>query len=228
MAQRSLVIDLDRCSGCQSCIVACKFENNVTLGNYWCDVVNVDPIGTHPDIEMYWLPVQCQQCDNSPCVAVCPTGASYRDPDNDVVLINKEECIGCKTCLTACPYSDPEGLTRPSVRWFNQAEEVVEKCTLCNHLTATSDGVENTKDTADPAHAVPPCVHNCACKARYYGDLADPASGASMALAEATSQGKGIYTIESSTATPVTKYILSKDTAAWRGMGEKVITGAKD
>jgi Fe-S-cluster-containing dehydrogenase component len=143
------------------------------------------------------------------------------------VLINKEECIGCKTCLGACPYSEAEGLTRPSVRWFNEAEKVVEKCTLCNHLTAASDGVENTEDTVDPAHAVPPCVHNCACKARHYGDLDDPASDASLVLAQAEKDGRGIYAIEVEGATPAAKYILSSETAAWRGMGEKVITQAK-
>ena len=89
IAKRCLVIDLDRCSGCDSCVVACKFENNVTLGNYWCRVDAIGPTGKHPDIEMYWMPVHCQQCENSPCVSVCPTGASYRDSANNVVLIDK-------------------------------------------------------------------------------------------------------------------------------------------
>ena len=220
MPSRTLVIDLDRCSGCDSCVVACKFENDVALGNYWNHVIPVNPAGTHPDIEMYWLPIQCQQCANSPCVAVCPTGASYRDADNNVVLINKEECIGCKTCLAACPYSDPEGRTRPSVRWFNTAENVVEKCTLCNHLTAKSDGVKNNQDTSDPAHAVPPCVHNCSCGARHYGDLDDPNSDASMVLAQAEKDGRKVCQIEAEGVEPVARYILSEEIAAWRGRGD--------
>jgi Fe-S-cluster-containing dehydrogenase component len=179
----------------------------------------VGPAGTHPDIEMYWLPLQCQQCENSPCVAVCPTGASYRDPDNNVVLINKEECIGCKTCLGACPWSDPDGAKKPSVRWFNAEEKVVEKCTLCNHLTATSDGVENTHDTTDSAHAVPPCVHNCSCKARHYGDLDDPNSDASKLIAQAEADGRKVCALEGEGATPVARYILSEEIAAWRGLG---------
>jgi Fe-S-cluster-containing dehydrogenase component len=223
-----LVIDLDRCSGCQSCIVACKFENNIGLGNYWCDVLNVDPVGPHPDPDMYWLPLQCQQCEDSPCVAACPTGAAYRDPDNNVVLIDKETCTGCKTCLPACPYSDPTGAVRPSVRWFNEAEGVMEKCTLCNHLTAASDGVENTKDTVDPDHAVPPCVHNCACKARHYGDLDDPASGAAQVLAQAEKDGRNIVGLDDMGATPATRYIISATTGTWRGWGDKVVTKPKD
>ncbi|MDR1014591.1 MAG: 4Fe-4S dicluster domain-containing protein [Coriobacteriales bacterium] len=220
MAKRTLVIDLDRCSGCDSCVVACKFENNVALGNFWTTVVPVGPAGTHPDIEMYWLPMQCQQCENSPCVAACSTGAAYRDPDNNVVLIDKETCIGCKSCLVACPYSDDEGAVRPSVRWFNAEENVVEKCTLCNHLTAASDGIENTKDTTDPAHAVPPCVHNCSCKARHYGDLDDPASDASLLIAQAERDGRKVCMVEAEGVMPATRYILSEDIAAWRGLGE--------
>ena len=104
MDRRCMVVDLDRCTGCQSCIVSCKFENSVGLGNYWCDVINVDPVGVHPDIEMYWLPLLCQQCEDSPCVAACPTGASYRDPDNGVVLIDKAKCEGKMECFKACPY----------------------------------------------------------------------------------------------------------------------------
>jgi Fe-S-cluster-containing dehydrogenase component len=168
---------------------------------------------------MYWLPLQCQQCVNSPCIAACPTGASYRDQENGVVLIDKDICQGCKTCLPACPYSSPEGNVKPSVRWYNEEANVVEKCTLCNHLTATSDGVENIEDTTDPAHAVPPCVHNCSCKARHYGDLDDPASDASQVIAQAEKDGRGVHLVEAEGATPVARYILSADIAAWRGLG---------
>jgi len=113
------------------------------------------------------------------------------------------------------------------VRWFNEAEGVMEKCTLCNHLTAKSDGNENPDDTVDEAHAVPPCVHNCACGARYFGDLEDPESGAAKAIAAAEAAGKGVYALDGLGATPATQYILSSDTAAWRSWGDKVVTKAK-
>lgn len=218
--RRAMVMDLDRCTGCQSCIVACKFENNSGLGNYRCDVIDVGPYGTHPDIQMYWLPFQCQQCENAPCIEVCPTGASYRDPDNGVVLIGDQECIGCKTCLAACPFSDNGGAARPSARWFNEERNVVEKCTLCNHLTAKSDGVENPADSLDKAHAVPPCVHNCPTKCRHFGDLDDPNSEASQALAAAQAAGRATYTLANDEADATFVYILSESTASWNGMGE--------
>jgi Fe-S-cluster-containing dehydrogenase component len=219
MAKRTLVIDLDRCTGCQSCTVACKFENDLALGNYRCDVIDVGPYGTHPDISMYWLPFNCQQCENAPCIEVCPTGASYRD-ENGVVLVDQETCIGCKICLSACPYSDSEGTTRPSARWYNEAAGVIDKCTLCNHLTRTSDGVENHDDTYDPEHAVPPCVHNCPTKCRHFGDLDDPESEASQFLAEVEAQGRPTYTLDEGGANGTVVYVLSDEISEWHGLGE--------
>ncbi|CVH79399.1 Tetrathionate reductase subunit B precursor [Coriobacteriaceae bacterium CHKCI002] len=209
MARRTLVIDLNRCSGCDSCTVACKYENHQPLGTYWNRVLAIGPTGEYPNIEMYWLPTQCQQCENAPCVSVCPTGASHRDPDNNVVMIDKELCIGCEYCIYACPYG---------ARSFNKGEGVVEKCTLCNHLTATSDGIENLNDSFDPDHAVPPCVHNCACGARYYGDLDDPNSAASKAIEMAGGfDSENVHTLtDSAGAKPTCHYILSPSIAQWK------------
>jgi Fe-S-cluster-containing dehydrogenase component len=190
---RALVIDLDRCSGCDSCIVACKHENGVDLGNYWNRVLAVGPTGTWPDIEQYWLPVQCQQCRNAQCIDVCPTGASYRDAATGVVLINKAKCIGCKYCMMACPYG---------VRTFNESAGCVEKCTLCSHLTA--DG-----------SAVPACVHNCPTGARFYGELDDASSDAAQAIAQAGSSN--VHALpDPGDAKPVTRYILHESTATWK------------
>ncbi|WP_417755555.1 4Fe-4S dicluster domain-containing protein, partial [Senegalimassilia anaerobia] len=81
MSRNCLVVDLDKCIGCHACEVACKNENGIALGEYWNRVLQIGPHGTFPDLEQYWLPVQCQQCEDAPCVHVCPTGASYRDAD---------------------------------------------------------------------------------------------------------------------------------------------------
>ncbi len=188
-----LVIDLDRCTGCDSCVVACKLENNIDLGNYWNRVIPVGPTGKHPDIEQYWLPVQCQQCENAACVHVCPTGASYRDKKTNVVLIDKAKCIGCQYCMYACPYG---------VRTFNTKEHVVEKCTLCSQLTANGDGV-------------PACVHNCCTGARLYGDIDDPTSAVSKAIAAAGANSVH-HLPDPGNAHPATVYILSPKTAQWK------------
>ena len=209
MSRRCLVVDLDRCSGCDSCCVACKFENKVELGTYWSRVFAVGPTGEYPNTEMYWLPMQCQQCENAPCAQVCPTGATYRDPNNGVVLIDKGKCIGCRYCMYACPFD---------VRSFNEEQGVVEKCTLCNHLTAKSDGNENPDDTMDPQHAVPPCVHNCPAKARYFGDMDDPNSAAAKAVAAAGGEGSPrVHSLgDPGNAKPSALYILSPETASWK------------
>ena len=72
MARNCLVINLDRCIGCYACEVACKMENDIALGERWNKVVQVEPFGEFPHVSTYWLPVMCQQCEESPCTHVCP------------------------------------------------------------------------------------------------------------------------------------------------------------
>lgn len=195
-----LVVDLDRCSGCDSCVAACKYENDVDLGVYFNRVVAVGPTGTFPDIEMYWLPLQCQQCAEPGCVAVCPTGASYRDEETGVVLINYDECIGCETCITACPYD---------ARMLNKNTNVVQKCTLCFQ--------RRNDETWQPA-----CVHNCCCGARIFGDLDDPESAASKAVAAVGAENCH-QLADPNGFGPSTIYILSDKVAAWDDAPDPVV-----
>lgn len=190
MTRNTIVVDLNRCIGCFSCEVACKQENEIQLGEYWNKVIVEGPTGTFPNIEKYWLPTHCQQCEDAPCVNVCPTGASYRD-ENGVVLVNKEKCIGCKYCMLACPYG---------VRSWNKREAVVEKCTLCQHRTS--------------AGQQPACVAGCCSEARFYGDLDDPSSDAAKALAAA--DPADIHELPNVGNNPTTKYILSARIATWK------------
>lgn len=188
-----LVIDLDRCSGCDSCTAACMHENNIDLGVFYNRVPAVGPTGTFPDIEQYFLPMQCQQCANPGCVEVCPTGASYRDEETGVVLVNAEDCIGCEQCMQGCPYG---------VRQLNPNTNVVEKCTLCFQRHANEEW--------EPA-----CVHNCCCGARIFGDLDDSESPASKAIA-AAGEGNCYHLPDPDGLEPSTVYILHESTAKWQ------------
>lgn len=190
--KNSLVIDLDRCSGCDSCVAACKYENNIGLGVYRNYVVTVGPMGKFPNVEQYWLPMQCQQCANPGCIEVCPTGASYRDEETGIVLINEENCIGCNSCLQGCPYN---------VRMLNPNTNTVTKCTLCFQ--------RKNDDEWEPA-----CVRTCCCGALYFGDLDNPESAASKAVAQAGEQAcHKLY--DPNGLEPSTVYLLHDTIAKW-------------
>ncbi len=152
MTQFGIVTDLNRCVGCLACTVGCKMVNGVPIGNYWNKNLRIGPNpkfeGAGPDdVEMYFLTVSCQHCKNPACVEVCPTGAS-RKLEDGTVQIDKERCIGCQFCAMACPYG---------VRYLNDEERVVEKCTLCEQRIAQGE--------------IPFCVDTCVGLARWFGDL---------------------------------------------------------
>ena len=152
MTQYAILTDLNRCVGCLGCSVACKVVNGVEIGSFWNKVLRIGPFpdsegAQFPDVYTYFLPVTCQHCENPACVKVCPTGASQKLPDG-TVQIDKEKCIGCQFCAMACPYG---------VRYLNETERVVEKCTLCEQKIAQGE--------------LPQCVAQCGARARYFGDL---------------------------------------------------------
>ena len=148
MTQLAICTDLDRCVGCLACSVSCKVVNGVPIGNFWNKTLRVGPTpkeggsGQFPDVETYFLNVQCQHCENPQCVSVCPTEASHKLPDG-TIQIDKSKCIGCQFCVMSCPYG---------VRYLNEEEGVVEKCTLCQQRTAQGE--------------LPQCVSQCCGMAR--------------------------------------------------------------
>ena len=186
-----LVIGLDRCSGCDTCIVACKYAHGLDLGVCWNRVQTVT-VGTFPNVKQYWLPPQCQQCENAPCLEVCPTGATYREDEYGLVVIDDDACIGCKLCMDACPYA---------ARRYDEGKGIVEKCDCC---------IARLKDGEKPA-----CVHNCCAGGRFFGDLDDPESDAAKAVAEAGEENCH-WLADASGAEPRTVYILHEKTAAWQ------------
>ncbi len=206
----AMVIDQERCIGCWTCAVGCKVINNEPLGFWWNRILtaapgevsgrfdalsdpaseNIDvPVGTFPEVEMAYLPVACQHCDDAPCVKVCPVDATFQR-DDGTILIDYERCIGCRYCIAACPYG---------VRIFNWGEAkrepdftvgygrdyrsdgrlvftpdrpvgVVEKCTMC---------VERIDVGEQPF-----CVDICPTGARIFGDLNDRSSDVSQLVRE--------------------------------------------
>ena len=194
MARWGLVIDLDRCTACQACVVACKHENNVAFSTpevsaegrlmTWIQLVPVEARGGATA-----LPLMCQQCDRPPCTDVCPTSATYLNPEGIVAQIYPR-CIGCRYCTNACPYGVkvfnwgapewPEPMTalrNPDVSV--RPKGVVEKCTFCHHRLmrareqARVEGREVASDDYTPA-----CVQTCPADAMVFGDLDDPNSQA--------------------------------------------------
>ena len=151
MAHYAIATDLNRCVACMACNAACKMVNNVPIGSFWNKVLRIGPSaglegGDKPGRDFYYLPVQCQHCKDPECVKVCPTEASHVLPDG-TVQIDKAKCIGCQFCAMACPYG---------VRYLNEEERVVEKCTLCEQQIAQGD--------------LPQCVKNCVGMAKWFGD----------------------------------------------------------
>ncbi len=153
------VIDLRKCVGCYACQVACKQENDVPIGNFR-STVKLRQDGRYPDVTWRFLPVLCNQCDNPPCVKACPVpGATFKRKDG-LVLIDKEKCIGCDYCVTACPYDAR----------YVWKDKKADKCDFCLHLLKQNK--------------LPACVRACMGKARYIGDINDPQSKVSKLIAE--------------------------------------------
>jgi Fe-S-cluster-containing dehydrogenase component/formate-dependent nitrite reductase membrane component NrfD len=143
------VIDQRKCIGCHACTVACKEENGVPLGAFRTWVKYVER-GRYPDTRRYFSVLRCNHCDDAPCVTICPTVALYRR-DDGIVDLDGDRCIGCKSCMQACPYDalyiDPDSST-------------AAKCHYCAHRVEV--GLE------------PACVIVCPERAIIAGDLDDP------------------------------------------------------
>jgi len=154
----SMLIDLRKCIGCQACTAACKIENNVPDGQFRTLVPDVE-VGTYPNVRRAFLPRLCNHCERPSCIEVCPTGATFQREDG-VVEIDHEVCWGCGACVNACPYD---------ARFIDPVTQTADKCTFCSQRI--DQGL------------LPACVETCVGGARQFGDLLDPESPVSQALA---------------------------------------------
>ncbi|MDQ3945963.1 MAG: polysulfide reductase NrfD [Actinomycetota bacterium] len=145
------VLDQSACIGCHACTTACKSENAVPLGVNRTYVKYVD-VGTFPQARRAFQVTRCNQCEDAPCVAACPTSAMYQRPDG-IVDFDKRICIGCKACMAACPYD---------AIFINPEDHFAEKCNFC--AQRLDIGLE------------PACVTVCPTQAILVGDLSDPTS----------------------------------------------------
>jgi Fe-S-cluster-containing dehydrogenase component len=167
----AMSIDIDKCIGCGNCVAACAKENGVPDGYFrtWVERYSVDawpeehprvesPDGgkdgfdesPRPGVKNFFVPKLCNHCEKSPCVQVCPVGATFESPDG-VVLVDKSYCLGCRYCVQACPYG---------CRYIDPQQHVVDKCSLCYHR------ITKGLTTA--------CSETCPTGARTLADLKNP------------------------------------------------------
>src|SRR5947207_730205 len=151
MPNYGFAIDLRKCIGCHACTIACKAEHEIPIGVNRCWVKTVEQ-GTFPATRRLFFPVLCNQCDEAPCVAICPTNALFKRRDG-IVDLDGAVCIGCRACMVACPYD--QLFIDPNTR-------TAEKCNFC------ANRIEN--------QLLPACVSVCPTECRIFGDLDDEMS----------------------------------------------------
>jgi len=170
-AMLGLLVDLDRCTGCGACQWACRLENNIPpLAGAAADWLLLERRTNglaFPESDAACLPRPCMHCDDPPCVAACPVGATAKDAPWGVVSQVYARCIGCRQCMKACPYGArrfnfvdpawPEGMERAMSPFASSRPRgVVEKCTLCAHRLGAGglDGFETACAQACPTGAI--------------------------------------------------------------------------
>ena len=186
-----MVVDINRCVGCQTCTIACKHANDTSPGVQWRSVLDVEN-GTFPDVQREFLVVGCQHCANPPCVPVCPSGATAQRPDG-LVTMDYDLCIGCAYCAVSCPYQARTIVHEQD--WYYGKETVQErtvshddrlgvaqKCSFC--IERVDEGLELGRVPGLDLDYTPACAASCVASAITFGDFNDPDSPASRLVAD--------------------------------------------
>lgn len=203
----AMVIDLHRCTGCGGCSIACKNENNVQEGFAWAWRIS-KTTGKFPNVRYDYKPTLCNHCRKAPCVRICPTGAMHK-ADGGITMHDPNKCIGCKSCIAACPFVVISVNTKKTHRFWKSDKELIEGCTDSPKEVARKvkgnvipwynpDREKNLKgsglrykgivekctfcDHRLKQGKLPYCVKRCPAKARIFGDLNDPNSKVNQIL----------------------------------------------
>jgi phenylacetyl-CoA:acceptor oxidoreductase 27-kDa subunit len=195
MSHWVMVIDLKKCTGCQTCMVACKVENALGPILKRVNVIEKET-GEYPDVQRVYIPKRCMNCRNPQCVEVCPSGATAQESDG-IVTINREKCIGCRYCMMACPYNarmfhgaDQSYHEIPSTweqeRYKEHTTGVVDKCDFCS--ARVREGLADGLKPGTDQDATPFCVIACMSEALYFGDAEDPDSEVAKFIASGAIQ----------------------------------------
>jgi molybdopterin-containing oxidoreductase family iron-sulfur binding subunit len=188
-----MLINLNMCVACYACVAKCKQEHFLPRDVLWAKVL-ISENGGYSSAAKQAYPVLCNHCEEAICVEVCPTGATQRRKDG-VVFIDADRCVGCRSCLVACPYQvrtyysrrkeyyPGQGLTefeKIGERLFPHQTGTVVKCNFC--LERIDAGLVRGLRPGVDREATPACVITCPAKARYFGDLDDPSSEISILI----------------------------------------------
>ena len=165
-----MVVDLSKCKNARQCKNACDKHHNLTPDRPFIKILKMQD---NPKSAPYWMPKKCFQCDNPPCVKVCPVGATYKRSDG-IVLVDNVRCIGCRFCMAACPYSARVfnwGKPEPPVE---KHDEVYSPETSSPSLIGTVEKCDFCPDSIKKGE-LPPCIPACPNGALYFGDEIDDA-----------------------------------------------------
>lgn len=181
-----MLVDLSRCIGCFSCVIACKQENSLPPGTNWVNIYSRELFS--PYWQRYSFPNSCRHCHQPACAAICPVGALEMTPEQ-VVIYHGHRCIGCYLCHSVCPYNAISENIKPS------------KCTLCYHLQQRG--------------AIPACAQVCPTKARVFSSREEILKEAEERVFKLQSAQKAVQLVGNTGPTKSSVLFLAPNVPVW-------------